>query len=337
MKFSCSLITASLVLAGLLSACGGGGGGSAAAPAATPAALASGNMTVAAQDTAAGAFMPISSSQTLTGAQVTDESMLFGIARDQLDKLPIYTANAAANSTLAGAVTSQTVACTPGTGSLTVSVSVANSNGVPSAGDSVTITSNSCNFGSGPLSGSLTFTINALSGTYPTAPYNASFTMAFGNFTVTGSQISASVNGSLSLSLNVTGTHAYTSSISTPSLTVSGTYGGATRTRTLSNYAATSTQVPDATYTYLTSLTINGSLTSTALNSQTISYATTSPFVVRGTDHYPTSGVMVITGASNSKLRVTALNNVQVTEELDANGDGTYEVGPTTVNWNTLY
>jgi hypothetical protein len=294
-------------------------------------------MTIAAQDAAAAAYMPLESSQMLTGAQVTDESLLFSIARDQLDKLPLYMANAKANSTLAGVVTSQTVACTPGTGSLTVSVSAANSNGVPSAGDSVTITSNSCNFGYGTLSGSLTFTINALSPSYPTAPYNAGFTMTFGNFSVAGPQFTASANGSLTLSLNLTSANAFTTTLSASSLTVSGTYAGVTRTRSLSSYSATAVRTPGGASGYQTSHTISGTLTSSALNGQAISFTTPSALVTQGIDHYPSTGVMVITGASNSKLRLTALSITQVNEELDANGDGTYEVGPTAVAWNTLY
>jgi hypothetical protein len=57
--------------------------------------------------------------------------------------------------------------------------------------------------------------------------------------------------------------------------------------------------------------------------------------VARPSDDYPSSGVMVITGAANSQLKLTALSNTQVRQELDANGDGTYE-SSTTVNWNTL-
>ncbi len=44
---------------------------------------------------------------------------------------------------------------------------------------------------------------------------------------------------------------------------------------------------------------------------------------------------MLISGAANSKLKVTALPGSQVKLELDANGDDVYE-GSTTLNWNTL-
>jgi hypothetical protein len=67
-----------------------------------------------------------------------------------------------------------------------------------------------------------------------------------------------------------------------------------------------------------------------------ISFSTTTPLVSRATDQYPSSGVLEITGGGNSRLRMTALSNTQVKQELDANGDGTYE-GSSTVNWDTLF
>jgi hypothetical protein len=50
---------------------------------------------------------------------------------------------------------------------------------------------------------------------------------------------------------------------------------------------------------------------------------------------YPYTGVLLISGASNSALRLTVLNNSQVQEELDADGNGIYE-SSTTLDWATL-
>lgn len=335
MKFLMVVLSSSILVA-----CGGGGGGNSSsttpptdAPAATTA-LNSSNQTVAAQDTTATAFMPMLGAQQLTGAQTTDESVLFGIARDQLDKLPTYMADAKANNALTGVVQSQTSSCTYG-GSLTVSVSDTDNNGVLSAGDSLTIAVNNCVLAAGTTTGSLVFIFNNLSGTFGSSNYSAGVTMTYGNFTVSGSGFSGSINGSLSLALTANGLNTLSETISTPSLTVSGTYGGVTRSRSLTNYSATATRTPDVTYTYLTAYAINGTMTSTALSSQAISFATTTPFVRRYTNNYPSTGVMVLTGASNSKLMITTLSSTQVKQELDANGDGIYESN-TTVNWNTL-
>lgn len=340
MKFLAVVFSTSVLVA-----CGGGGGGgdasSGGATGSTTnvppvAALNSSNQNYAAQDATSTAFMPLSGAQTLTGAQTTDESVLFNIARDQLDKLPTYMADAKANSTLTGVVQSQTTSCQSG-GSLTISVNDADNNSVLSAGDSLTIVSNNCVMSSGTVTGSLGFVINSLSNFQSSSSTNYSLgvTMNYGNFTVTSSGLIASINGSLSLAISSTGTNAWSETISTPSLAVSGNYAGVTRSRSLTNYSSTATRTPNATYSYLTSYSINGTVTSSALSTQSITFATSTPFVRRSTNAYPSSGAMVITGASNSKLRITTLNNVQVTQDLDANGDDIYE-STSTVNWNSL-
>ncbi|MES2877093.1 MAG: hypothetical protein V4713_01635 [Pseudomonadota bacterium] len=323
----------------VLVACGGGGGGGATVSLApTPtAALNMSNQTAAAQDTTSTAFMPIWGTRELTGAQVTDESVLFSIARDQLDKLPTYMANAQANQTLTGAVQSQTSSCPLG-GSLTVSVNDADNSTLLSAGDSFTIVYSNCVLNSATLSGSLGFVFNSLSGSYQSPAstnYTLGITMNYGNFTVTGSGLIASMNGSMTFAAIANGVNTLSETISTPSLTVSGTYGGLTRSRSLTGYSATVTKIPDVTYGYLKSYSMSGAVTSSALSAQAISFATSTPLVLRGTDGYPSSGVMVISGANNSKIKLTALSSTQIQQDLDANGDGSYET-TSTVNWNTL-
>jgi len=321
-----------LAMAGLLTACGGGGGGSASAPTAT-ATLSGANQTTVAQDTAASSFMPMQGAQMVAGAAITDESVVFALAREQMGKLSDYMAQAKANSMMGGAVASTTVTC-PTSGSLTVSVTDADGSGTVSAGDSLNISFSSCVVPSGSLTGTLDFAVNSLSATSATN-YTMGMTLTFGAFTVNAPQFTASANGSLSINLTKTATYAWTETVSSPSLTVSGTYMGVTRTRTLANYSATATRVPDATYTYTTSYILSGAVTSTALNNQTFLFATNTAFVKHGIDYYPGMGQMVITGANSSKLRVTAISNTQATLELDATGGGTYGA-PTTVNWSDL-
>jgi hypothetical protein len=319
----------------IMVACGGGGGGGTTLPLATPsAALNSANQTIAAQDTASTGYLPLMGAQTLTGAQTFDESVLFSIARDQLNKLPSYLADAKTHSTLTGAVQSQTYPCTNG-GTVTASVSDADNNGVVSAGDSVTITGNNCVEQEGTLTGSIAFGINNVTGTFGSTSYSASITMTFNGFNVSSSQFSANANGSLSLSASESGVNNISTSVFTSSLSVTGAYAGVTRSRTLTNYTATSARTPNSTFGLVTSYTINGTLTSSALSSQSISFATTTPFVSLSSDYYPSSGVMVISGAANSKVKVSAQSNSQVKLELDANGDDAYE-GSTMLDWNTL-
>ena len=280
--------------------------------------------------------MPLSGPQTITGAQTIDDSALFAVVRSQVDLLPNYMAIAVANPVAAGAISSQTVSCA-GAGTLSVSANDADNSGNISAGDTLTIIANSCTSASGTVSGSLTFAINSYSGNLNSYVYNASMTLAFGSFSLTAPGYSSSANGSMTLSMDSNGQYTAGASVSAPSLTVSATYAGVPRTRSLSNYVATYRRAPASGpgYNSKTTYTINGGVTSSAFGSQTIAFATTTPLVVYGTQVYPAEGSMTITGASNTRLRLTALSNTQVQEELDANGDGTYE-STTTVAWNTL-
>ena len=317
-----------------LAACGGGGSET-AIPAPVPtAALNSTNQNLAAQEASSTAFLPLIGAQTLTGAQTTDERVLFKIARAQLDKLPTYLADAQSNNALIGAVQSQTYQCTSG-GSMTVSVSDADNNNVVSAGDSVTIIGNNCVESGETITGSLGLVIDRLSGVYESTSYSAGITMTFNGLSVANSQYSISMNGSLSLTAVANGVHSLSQTLSTPSLTVSATYAGVLRSRTLTTYRATATRSPNVTYGYLDSYTVSGAVTSSSLPGQTITFNTPTPMVARPIDDYPSRGVMVITGGANSQLKLTALSNTQVRQDLDANGDGAYE-SSTTVNWNTL-
>ncbi len=324
-----------IVSALTLAACGGGGSGGNNGGSVTPtAALNSSNQTVAAQDTTSTSFMPLLGTQTLTGARTQDESLLFGVARAQLDKLPGYLAGATSSSALTGAVQGQLLYCTYG-GTLSVNVQDADNNGLVSAGDTITISGNNCSEPEGILNGALSFAVNSVNGSFGSNTYSAGMTMAFYDFTLSGPLFSATANGNLTLSMSASGVNTASAAVSTSYLSVSGTYGGFTRSRTLSNYSAAMNQAPHAVYGHVNSYTFNGSMTSSALASGTITFATATPFVTYGTDYYPSSGALVISGASNTRLRLTAQSNSQVWLDLDANGDGIYEL-ETLVSWNTL-
>lgn len=317
-----------------LTACGGGGGDSVSATVAATAALTSTNQDVAAQEVVSTGLIPVDLAQTLTGSQTTNESALFKFAFAQQKKLPVYLLNASRNNDLIGVTQTETYYCTYG-GSLTISGSFANVNGEPSAGDSITITGNSCIESDGAISGSLGLTINSLSGNLYSDYYNAGITLSFNNLTIASTQYSARANGSLALAEIANGPNNFKQTFSTPSLTVSATYAGETRSRTLSSFQATVTRIPGASYSYATSYSLNGVVTSSALSSQAVTFNSTTPFVELSNDYYPSSGVLMITGAGNSQLRLTALNSSQVKQELDANGDGTFE-GFKAVYWSSL-
>ena len=322
-------------LAVLLVACGGGGGDGAAAPAPLgSAALTVANQQLAAQAAMSGSFVTIDGVQALTGVRSVDEGVLFRAARHQMDKLPVYMAAVVANKVATGVISTQVLACTI-SGTATVSGVDADSNNVVSAGDSVTVTFNSCVEPEGTLGGSVTLAVNSLSGVFGSNVYSTNITMVFGNFSVADGLFIGTLGGSMGVALNVTGPDSYVANANSPSLQVTGNYSGVIRTQTLQTFGATATRLPDVTFGYTTSFTFSGTLISSDLSSQAVAITTLTPFLTRGIDVYPTSGVMLVTGAANSKLRLTAISNTQVLEELDANGDGFFE-SLTAVNWNTL-
>ena len=297
-------------------------------------ALSSTNQSTVAQESSSSAFLLLSSAQLVTGAQAADETALVGFARSQIDKLPRYLTDAKADSTLTGAVPSKTYACSYG-GTLTTNVSSASTSSVISTGDVVSVTGNNCKEWAGTINGTLTLSVGSVSGTYGVAPYSWTITMTFNNFAVASTQYTASMNGSMTVSDSNKGVNSNSQTISTPLVEVSATYAGVSRTRTLSAFSATSTTVPDATYVYLRSDTVSGVVSSSALASQSVTFSTPTTIVRRGTDAYPSSGVFLITGANNSQLKLTAVSATQVRQDLDANGDGTFE-STSTVAWNSL-
>lgn len=63
-----------------------------------------------------------------------------------------------------------------------------------------------------------------------------------------------------------------------------------------------------------------------------VDIVTTTPFQIGASDEWPSVGQMVVTGASGSKARLTAISTTQYTVEVDADGDDVYDP-PTTENW----
>lgn len=324
----------------LFTGCGGGGGSDPAPVTVTPQALASlnaGNQTAAVQDALSTAFAPFSGAQSLTGVQATNETVVFDISRQQLDRAPEYFALAKTAESMTGVSESVTKACPQG-GSMTISANDGDNSGTVSAGDSLNIAVNGCVLDTGTATGSMGFTFNTVSGDYQSAGssnYSLGVTMTFGEFTATTPSGSASINGSLSLFATSNGINNLSTTISTPSLAISANYGGELRSVSLTGYSATMAKSPSATYGALWTYTVSGTASSSALDSRSVSFATSTPFIRRAADAYPSSGVFMVTGGANSAVKITALDNSQVTQELDADGDGVYEES-TTKAWSTL-
>jgi hypothetical protein len=315
---------------------GGGGGGGGANVSVSSAALTSSNQTVAAQDVASTALGLFDTSQLALGAASTSTSALYAQAFSHLDRLPNYMKDAVSNATVAGALGSLSYNC-PSGGNFVVSATDADNSGTVSTGDGVSIAFNSCATSSGTLTGSLSFHIDSLSGgAYGDYGAALGVTMTFGSLGLAASAYSETILGSITITGSKSGANAFTQSISSTSLSDSATYAGVTRSRALTSFTASETRSADATYTYLTNYSLTGTLTSSGFTgTQAVSFSTPTTIVRRGTDTYPYTGVLLISGANHSALRLTAISSSQVQEDLDANGDGTYE-SSTTVNWNTL-
>jgi hypothetical protein len=67
-----------------------------------------------------------------------------------------------------------------------------------------------------------------------------------------------------------------------------------------------------------------------------VTLSTTDPFVLHDGDEWPASGALLVTGANSSKARLTAIDNVYCTVEVDTDGDGSYEWNSGVVAWDDI-
>jgi hypothetical protein len=228
------------------------------------------------------------------------------------------------------ATTTQTYTCASG-GNFSVSVNDADNNNALTAGDSLTITFNQCReSATESMNGAMVFTINSVAAATST---NTQFsaTLAFQHVTVVVGQYTAGINGSVTVSANITST--------TSQLTIAIGSDGLVATSAGGGYSDSITydpgmQIAMSSSSTSSSVSLNGSFSATSLGGR-VSVQTTAPIVQAAADLYPSSGQVIVTGVSGSKLRMTALSNTQLRLELDSNGDGTYE-NTATVAWGSL-
>jgi hypothetical protein len=321
----------------LLAACGGGGtsGDAPKAGTATPVVFTSTNQTIASQEGVSSAYLPINGASTIAGAQVADESLIFDAMRKQVDSIPAYIRALATNTTITGVTQSEVLNCTGG-GTLTITGNIANPTAGVSAGDTLQLVAAACKEAGYAINGGFSARINSVTGSFGVAPYSAGLTLTFSGFGVSAPQFSGSMNGDLSLSIAANSLRSSTATLTSSALTISATYAGTSRSRSLTNYNVTSTKAPSGLFATDTTNTIAGTVSSSALDSQSLTFSTLTPMVTRGSDVYPSSGVIALTGGKNTRIRITALNNAQYKQELDADGDGVYETNSTNP-WSTLF
>lgn len=319
-----------------LSACGGGGGdsggGGVAPPLSTPLTLTPANYTTAAQESLASAFFVGQAGSLAIGAQASQGTAIAQRAIDTVLRLaPRLTARPPVAT---GVTVSETLDCSNG-GNLRATVDDVNNNGDLDAGESFVIVANACVEGSDTLNGRLTANIVALGGSLETNVFNLTAAMTLDQFNVASAAGSTTGNGQLRVAINSTTARSMDTTVTVTDISSTRRFGGVTSTSTLTNATVQLNIRPVGSTGFSTSTRVDGTFASTALESKSLSLATVTPFVQASTADYPSSGQATLSGASGSKVRVTAQNSSTVLIELDGDGNGTYETS-TIRTWESL-
>jgi hypothetical protein len=300
-----------------LGACGGGGGDSSNPPAAELLAISDANADAVARAGLASAGVgPVAAGLgTGMGATGAADPTVANASR----RASTLAVKAAAR---VRPMAARTIDCAV-SGSVTVDLTDANANDLLDLpGESLRITASQCNEGDGNvLNGSFTMALTAF-----TNGTNFSFTMAFANLAVQGSDGTAGLDGTLAVRFS----GGNTLEISADSFALRAQQTGSSYSFSLSDF---STRVVDSGDALVQR--VAGRLAGSGLSSYSVDVTTPVSVVQRYADDYPSSGTMRFVGASGSALKVDALSATQVRLSVDANGDGTYETVRTML-WSEL-
>lgn len=230
------------------------------------------------------------------------------------------------------ATETDTIPCT--TGQMVVTAEDADNDGAISAGDHASVVIEDCQDEGlgGTVSGTLTIDIDTVSGEFETltAPYSLGVTARFADFVIADEDTSLTVNGDMGITAGSEDGVVFTSSIRGDSLAAVET-GTAADNERLRDYAFTLTSDTGAgEYT----LGGHGDLRSEALGGS-VRFEITTPYTELETENFPHAGAMAVTGSSDSRLTITALDVTQVRLDTDEDGDGTVDA-TATVLWETL-
>lgn len=331
MRFTLTLIATSTILV----ACGGGGGDSAdTSPIASTAAQATitpANYVAVAQEALSSNSFLLDATSLVVGAQVSNSSTLVRFGQSQLSKTPSRIANAPVQAV--GATQTFTEQCAGG-GTLTIVDNDRNGNQQADAGDSVSLTANNCSFDGELLNGQLSVTLNSTTGNLDGYPFTLSGTLSYKNLTAQSSTTRVVANGSMTMNIDARGDFNQSIALAIDSFAVSSTYAGVTSSQTLTKYDTSLKVSPVGSGATWTS-SVRGTLTSSTIDSKAVSIDTPMPFVRASNQAYPASGQAIVLGAAGSKVRVTATSATNVTIDLDADGNGTYET-TVTKRWNEI-
>jgi hypothetical protein len=330
MKIHSSFVLAPVVLA-LLSACGGGGdtsgssGGGGSGPQAV--AVSTTNQTSVARASVTGG---LSVTQTQTGGNTAQSSSMSVNALVQRALVAMGDPRVHAASAGAHPESTNTVTLSCGTGGTISTTFADNDNNLTlSSGDVFTLVFSQCQDSpTESLNGTIVITATSVTSS---SQFSASASL----------QSVQAVDGALSSTVNGTVTVAELDSTSESDTTINVGASGLSVITVSPTYSdaitfASGMQIlsKDQFTLAQTVTTLDGSYSATSIGG-TVTVATTQPVVTRYTDDFPYAGTIHITGANNSALLITVLDNTQVQLQVDANGDGTYE-SSSAVGWETL-
>lgn len=317
----------SILVALALNGCGGGGGGGSSTSTIGAAQIAINNTNAPSVGGAVAGASKSSTNLSTTGSSLIGGVSVNGgtntglvqFAEWQLSELSKLSSQPA--NLIGAVVVSGSQSCSGG-GSFSYNYNDADNNGILSIGETLSITFGNCIISAGaPVSGSMTLVLSSKTGTPGVGAWSGNLTMTFSNLTMSGEHLtgdviinlstsnSSNINATLSgSSLSVTNSIGKVTILSGYNLTVA--YDKTTNAYTIGASGTVNRSDLGGTVSFNTSLTLAGSFNNIPDN--------------------PVSGVLLVTGANNSKLRLTAVDNNFVELAVDANGDGTYETTSTT-------
>jgi hypothetical protein len=324
-----------------MAGCGGGGGGdgggtttvvpTAAIPITPANAIDVASATLGATDILSdfdtGSIFGTASASGSSAAAPNKRLELADILSDQLKRLQALVPQTSTEVTAAVVLPPTTFDCLV-SGTLTVSGDIADPTlDVLTPGDVMTGTFNSCDDGDGVVvSGTLSMTVEAFSGDLLMPPYSVTVAFSLTNFALTESGETGTINGDGTLSESTPDDVFFTTTMSGASLSFTDTTGDA---GTVSDFTVTGTEDFN---TLEYTVDSSGTLASVDLGGS-VQYVTTTTFEGIA-DNYPFIGVMVVTG-DNSTETITVVDSINLTLEIDENGDGIVDQTiPTT--WDAL-
>jgi hypothetical protein len=263
----------------------------------------------------AGPFAAAAADSGSSAASSETRLALSDLVSSRVEPLLALLPQAGAEVTVAVVIPTTTFDCQV-SGTMTISGDIADPTGnTLTPGDVITATFSSCDDGDGVLvSGTLQLTVQAFTGNFSVPPYSYTVLATLTNYAITESGETLSINGTATLTESTQDDIVFTTRFSGTSLSFVESVGD---TGTLSNFINAET---DNLNTLEYTIDASGTLATVQLGGS-VQYTTTLTF--RGlADNFPSEGVMVVTGAGNSTETITSVDTVNVSIDVDENGDG---------------